>query len=71
MSEWRPPQKDDKYWMDGEGKFHHIPRMDWQYAEACIRKCHNEGWETPEALFTRWKERHKDNIKLFKEMSDD
>lgn len=69
--EWRPPQKDDKYWMDRKGDKHYIPEMHWQYAEACIRLCNNEGWEIPTALFDRWKQRHAIIREQFEELNDD
>ena len=65
------PSKDDKYWKDARGKLHHIEHMDARYAEACIRVCHANGSEIPDALMKRWRGRHKDNIAMFEELNND
>lgn len=54
------PKKGDQYWKDKRGKLHHIPHMDISHCEAVIRWLHKEDLVVPDALFTRYNERHKE-----------
>ena len=53
------PTKDDHYWKDKRGKLHYIPKMDIAHCEAVGRWLHKEGLIIPDAIFTRFSERHK------------
>ncbi len=65
------PKKGDKYWKDKRGKLHYIPEMDIAHCKAVGLWLHNEGLIIPDAIFTRFSERHKELGKMIRNLDEE